>query len=207
MHRLFVVGLVSCVACVSPPEVKQTSSELTVTLASLSAAQSAFGRVLKAEPDSTRADLEAAIVARSVKYRIEELSTGEQNGSLIAISEAIEGTQTAARSVIKDLREAIPKLRMAKPGPSDLLEEFKKRRPRQYAEAADLIEADDPDGAQEIRAKSVLVVSHRTAVTQPAPRSPLVQVIERARTRPTLGTEIQCKERLGGLLRYYRRAA
>ncbi len=33
------------------------------------------------------------------------------------------------------------------------------------------------------------------------------EVIEKARTRPTLGTEIQCKERLGRLLRYYRRAA
>ncbi len=33
------------------------------------------------------------------------------------------------------------------------------------------------------------------------------EVIDKAWTRPTLGTEIQCEERLGGLLRHYRRAA
>ena len=33
------------------------------------------------------------------------------------------------------------------------------------------------------------------------------EVIERARCRPTSGTEVRCDERLGGLLRHYRRAA
>jgi len=33
------------------------------------------------------------------------------------------------------------------------------------------------------------------------------EVIDRARQRPTSGTEVRCEERLGGLLRHYTRAA
>ena len=33
------------------------------------------------------------------------------------------------------------------------------------------------------------------------------EVLDSARRRPTLRTEVRCQERLGGLLRYYKRAA
>lgn len=99
---LSLVGVAT--ACVSSPEVKQASSELTTIYGSLTGAEGTFRRAFLAEIARTRSDLEAAIVARAVKAKVDQLAEVERKGNLIALSGDIEKEQQAMRSFLADVR-------------------------------------------------------------------------------------------------------
>lgn len=96
--------------CASSPDVKMASTRMTQALGELQGSISAFQRLYLSEIEKTRDEIGAAIVARSVRGRIAELSQSFdepewrekfQRHGLIALSEEIEATQDSALRMVR----------------------------------------------------------------------------------------------------------
>jgi hypothetical protein len=99
-------------SCASPPQAQLASTQLTAVLTELRGATRSFRNAYVAEIERTQTELERAVVARSVKNRVQELSRsfGEpewhdrfRQQGLIALSEEIEQEQDAARRLVNEV--------------------------------------------------------------------------------------------------------
>lgn len=147
-NLLLVAAMLLVIGCVSSPEVKLASSQMTQAIDEYGQNIMRYRDLWVAEIDKTLDDLSRALVVRAVKQRIETLSTQSKNFSnahwrkqfqqkgMIALSEEIEDTQDAARIYIRKLM----KYKVNEAAVQAGIGEFNKRIYDQGIEALEMME-------------------------------------------------------------------
>ena len=102
--------------CFASPDAKQASTTMTAAIDEYSQNIQAFQNLWVAEIEKTQNDLGKAIIARTVRLKVTELSGADgqfsaewrtkfQKQGLISLSEEIEGAQNQARAYVSELRQ------------------------------------------------------------------------------------------------------
>ena len=180
LHITFTLG------CASSPDVKVASSQMSQALDEYEHNLLSFRDAWMAEIDKTRVELGNALVARAVKYRIEQLSQ-ESNGfsnatwqkefkkrGMIALSEEIESTQEAARRYVRRLLDT----NLEDKSVSDVLSELNQENKSALLALADMLESNKPAKARRVREYANSLDMRNEIIEDSMVRSYAAQILE-----------------------------